>query len=185
MNVEKRNWRRVLKIWWTVHPYLRKPNLKTCFVTVNILQWGEKILFKLLRKPIQTERRVQKYAKTCYKARFSTLMGRGVEETQWKKLKFLSYFWKTFLNFWEILFLSATKSHNCSWIIRGRMFSCIGNDKRLPFINLQLLRLAGLLQCSSLCSQMSTVVNAMNAHWIYTMVFQSINWGTSLKCNNG
>ena len=164
MNVEKRNWRRVLKIWWTVHPYLRKPNLKTCFVTVNILQWGEKILFKLLRKPIQTERRVQKYAKTCYKARFSTLMGRGVEETQWKKLKFLSYFWKTFLNLWEKLFLSATKSHNCSWIIRGRMFSCIGNDKRLPFIN-------------------SSAAKACRVTTVFLIVQSNVNCGKCYECS--
>ena len=40
---------------------------------MNIFQWGEKILFKLLQKSIQTNGRVQKYVKTCCKVRFSTL----------------------------------------------------------------------------------------------------------------
>ena len=142
---ESRIWKRASSQWIFSNEVKRSSS--SC--SENLSRLKEE--FKNMQKPV-------------IKLDFSTLMGRGVEETQWKKLKFLSYFWKTFLNLWEILFLSATKSHNCSWIIRGRMFSCIGNDKRLPFIN-------------------SSAAKACRVTTVFLIVQSNVNCGKCYECS--
>ena len=135
MNVKKRYWWRMIKICWSVISILFQPDLVSCFITMNVFQWGEKILFETLQKPLKTNGELQKMSKTSHKVTFSKLRnvetGRGDSN---EKLKFLTYFWKPSLNLWVRWFLNATKSQIFSCSIQGTVWISIGKSNNFPLI---------------------------------------------------